>query len=101
MKNSDCTHGDTFTDEVNVDFHVLGALMLNGVGGEVAGADIVAVDEACGVQGMVKFLEQLPQPSGFSDAVGNSPVLCLGAGPGDSGLPLGGPETRLSPRKTA
>ena len=47
MKNPDCTHGDTFTDEVKVDFHVLGALMLNGVGGEVAGADIVAVDEAC------------------------------------------------------
>jgi hypothetical protein len=60
MENLDCTHGDTFTDEVKVDFHVLGALMLNGVGGELAGADIVAVDEACGVQGIVKFLEQLP-----------------------------------------
>jgi hypothetical protein len=30
---------------------------------------------------MVKFLEQLPQPSGFSDAVGNSPIFCLDAGP--------------------
>jgi len=99
MKNSDCTHGDTFTDEVKVDFHVLGALMLNGVGGEVAGADIVAVDEACGVQGMVKFLEQLPQPSGFSDAVGNSPVLYLGAGPRDSGLPLGGPGDQAAPEE--
>ena len=91
MKHTDSPKGDPFPNEVEVDLHVLGALMLNGVGGEVAGADIVAVDEACGVQGMVKFLEQLPQPSGFSDAVGNSPVLCLGAGPGDSGLPLGGP----------
>jgi hypothetical protein len=89
MKDTDCTHGDTFTDEVEIDFHMLGALMLNGVGGEVAGADIVAVDEACGVQGMVKFLEQLPQPSGFSDAVSNSPVFSFGTGLGDSGLPLG------------
>jgi len=89
MKDTDCTHGDTFTDEVEIDFHMLHALMLNGVGGEVAGADIVVVDEACGVQGMVKFLEQLPQPSGFSDAVSNSPVFSLGTGSGDSGLPLG------------
>jgi hypothetical protein len=57
MKNPDCTPGDSFTDEVEVDFHVLCALMLNGVGGDVDGADIVAVDEAGGVQGMVKFLE--------------------------------------------
>jgi hypothetical protein len=57
MKNPDGTHDNSFTDEVEVDFHVLGALMLNGVGGEIDGADIVAVDEAGGVQGMVKFLE--------------------------------------------
>ena len=57
MKNTDCTHGDSFTDEVKVDFHVLGALMLNGVGGEVDGADIVAVDEAGRVQRMMEFLE--------------------------------------------
>ena len=91
MEHTDSPNGDPFPDEVEVDFHVLGSLMLDEVGGEVAGADIVAVDEACGVQGMVKFLEQLPQPSGFSDAVGNSPVLCLGARSGNSGLPLGGP----------
>ena len=89
MKDTDCTHGDTFTDEVEIDFHMLGALMLNGVGGEVAGADIVAVDEACRVQGMVKFLEQLPQPGGFSDAISNSSVFSLGTGLGHSGLPLG------------
>ena len=57
MKNMDCTHGNSFTDEVKVDFHVLGALMLNGVGGEVDGADIVAVDEAGRVQGVMEFLE--------------------------------------------
>jgi len=57
MKNTDCTHGDSFTDEVKVDFHVLGALMLNGVGGEEDGADIVAVDEAGRVQRMMEFLE--------------------------------------------
>jgi len=57
MKNTNCTHGDSFTDEVKVNFHMLGALMLNGVGGEVDGADIVVVDEAGRVLGMMEFLE--------------------------------------------
>ena len=57
MKNTDSTYGNLFPDEVKVDFHVLGALMLNGVGGEVDGADIVAVDEAGRVQRMMEFLE--------------------------------------------
>jgi hypothetical protein len=35
---------NTLTDEVKIDFHVLRALMLHGIGGEVARADIVAVD---------------------------------------------------------
>jgi hypothetical protein len=46
MKNMDDSNGDPFPNEVEVDFHVLGALMLNGVGGEVDGADVVVVDEA-------------------------------------------------------
>ena len=99
MKNTDSTHGDPFTDEVEVDFHVLGALMLHGVGGEVNGANIVAVDKTGGVQGMVNLLEQLPQPNDLSDAVGNSPIFCLGAGPGDGGLPLGGPGDQAVPEE--
>ena len=60
MKNTDGSNGDPFSDEVEVDFHVLGALMLNGVGGEVDGADVVAVDEAGRLQRVMKFLEKLP-----------------------------------------
>ena len=56
MKNTDGSNGDPFSDEVEVDFHVLGALMLNGVGEEVDGADVVAVDEAGRIQRMVKLL---------------------------------------------
>ena len=56
MKNTDGSNGDPFPDEVEVDFHVLGSLMLNRVGGEVDGADIVAVDEAGRIQRMVKLL---------------------------------------------
>ena len=48
---------------------------------------------------MVNLLEQLPQPNDLSDAVGNSPIFCLGAGPGDGGLPLGGLGDQSVPEK--
>jgi len=46
VENTDSPNGDPFSDEVEINFHVLGALVLDGVGGEVDGADIVTVDEA-------------------------------------------------------
>ena len=39
---ADC---DPVAHEVQVNLHVLRPLMLNGVGGEIHGADVVAVDE--------------------------------------------------------
>jgi len=53
VKYTDSPKSDPFPDEVKVDFHVLGTLMLNGVGGEVDGADVVAVDEAGRIQRVV------------------------------------------------
>jgi hypothetical protein len=52
-------------------------LMLNGVGGEVHGADIIAIDKCAPRRRGLKLVEQLTQPSGLS------------AGAGDNGLPLG------------
>ena len=53
MENTNSTNGHPFTDKVKVDLHVLSALMLNRVGGEVDGVDVVAVDEAGSFQRMM------------------------------------------------
>jgi hypothetical protein len=50
MKNADLTDGDLFSDEVKVNLHMLGALVLNGVVGEVYGTYVVAVDERTPLQ---------------------------------------------------
>jgi hypothetical protein len=88
VKNTDSTKSDTLTDEVEVDFHVLGALVLNWVGGEVDDADVVAVDEDGRLQRVMQLLEKLLQPGSFSNAIWNSPILGFRAGPGDGRLPL-------------
>jgi hypothetical protein len=46
VQYADITDGNTFPNEVEVDLDMLRTLMLNGVGGEVDDADVVAVDES-------------------------------------------------------
>jgi hypothetical protein len=48
---------------------------------------------------MMNLLEQLSQPNDFSNAVCNSPIFSLGAGPGDGGLPLGRPGDQAVPEE--
>jgi hypothetical protein len=42
----DIIDGNAFPDEVEVDLDMLHTLVLNGVGGEVDGTDVVIVDES-------------------------------------------------------
>lgn len=43
----------------------------------------------------MKLLKELAEPTSLSDGVGNSSVLGLGAGAGDSMLSLGGPRYQI------
>jgi hypothetical protein len=45
MEDADLTDGDLFSDKVKINLHMLGALVLNEVVGEVHGTYVVAVDE--------------------------------------------------------
>jgi hypothetical protein len=38
--------GNVLTDKVKINLNMLGALVLNGVGGEVDGANVVVVDQS-------------------------------------------------------
>jgi hypothetical protein len=73
---------------MEVDFHMLRALVLDGVGGEVDGADVVAEDQGARGQRTVELVEELTEPSRLSHAVGHGAVLGLGAGAGVNRLAL-------------
>jgi hypothetical protein len=45
VQDTDITDGHAFPHKVEVDLDMLRALVLNGVDGEVDGADVVTVDE--------------------------------------------------------
>jgi hypothetical protein len=59
MEDTDLTDGNLFSDKMKINLHMLGVLMLNGVGGEVHGADIVTVDEGATRRWGLELVEQL------------------------------------------
>jgi hypothetical protein len=79
-----------FLDEVEVNLDMLYTLVLNEVDGEVDGADIVIVDESALWQWSMELLEELPEPTSFSHAVGHDTILSLSAWSGKDVLALGG-----------
>jgi hypothetical protein len=99
MENTDMADGNLLSDKMKINLHMLGALMLNGVGGEVHGVDIITVDKGGPRQWGLELVEQLSQPSGLSHAVGNGTILGLSTGVGDNGLPLGRPGNQVVPRE--
>jgi len=101
MHDADITNSNTLPHEVKIDLNVLGALMLNRVGGHVDGADVVAVDQQSASRRCMKLNEKLAQPSGFCNTISHCAILSFSTGPETVFCRFDDQETRLSPRKTA
>lgn len=67
MQNADMPQCNTISNEMKVNLNVFGALMLDWIRGHVGSTDIVAEDDGSTGQRLVKFLEKLAEPTGFSD----------------------------------
>jgi hypothetical protein len=84
-------------NKMKINLHMLSALMLNGVGGYIHSADIIAVDECAPRRWSLELMEQLTQPSGLNHVVGDDAILDLCAGVGDDSLSLGRPRHQVAP----
>jgi hypothetical protein len=60
MEDADLADGDLLSNKVEINLHMLDALMLNGVGEEVDDADVVTVDQRAPRQQTLELMEQLP-----------------------------------------
>jgi hypothetical protein len=59
MEDTDLADGNLLSDKMKINLHMLDALMLNGVGGEVNGADVVTVDKGAPRRRGLELMEQL------------------------------------------
>jgi hypothetical protein len=91
VEDTNVPDGNTLADKAKINLNMLGALVLNGVGGEVDGADVVTVDQSGPRQGAVQLHKQLLKPTRLCQAVGHGAVLHLSARTRDDALMLRGP----------
>jgi hypothetical protein len=96
MENPNIANSHPVTNEVQVNLHMLRPLMLNWVGGEVHGADVVAVDERALGGRAVKLSQELSEPGRLSHAVSNSSVLRLSTRARDNWLSHGRPGDQVA-----
>jgi len=99
MHDADFTNGNTLPHEVEIDLNVLGALMLDGVGAHVNGADVVTIDQRGALRSSMELKEKLTQPSGFGDTIGHCTILSFSTGSGDRILSLRRPRNQVVPQK--
>jgi hypothetical protein len=99
MDDVNLADDNLLSNKMKINLHMLGALMLNGVGGEVHGANVIAVDKGAPRQRGLKLVEQLSQSSSLSHAVGNGMILDISAGVGDDSLPLDRPGNQIVPQE--
>ena len=101
MEDPNIADGDPVAHEVQVDLHVLRPLMLNGVGGEVHGADVVAVDERGLGERAMELRQELSKPGRLRHALAIARYSASALERETTGCRLDNQETRLPPRKTA
>jgi hypothetical protein len=87
--------GNALTDKVNINLKMLSALMLNEVGGEVDGADVVTIDQSGPRQGAVQLHKQLMKLTRLCHTVGYDAVLRLSARTRNDVLTLRGPRDEV------
>ena len=80
-----------FPNKMDINLNVLGALMMNRVGGEIDRRDIITVDNRGLVNRRQELMEKLLEPRTLSNDVGDGAVLRFSTGAGDNGLPPGRP----------
>ena len=85
------TESHLFPNKVNVELNMLGAAMMNRIGGEVDGGDVVTIHHGGLVDRTRELLKKLSKPRTLGDRVCYNTILSLGTGAGDRGLPLGRP----------
>lgn len=91
MKYPNITKSNALLNKMKIDLHMLGALMLNGVGEHIDSTDVVTIDQHCLGQGSMQLSKQLAQLGGFNNDVNDSTVLSFNTTARNRMLAFGGP----------
>jgi hypothetical protein len=88
VEDANAPDGNALKDKVEISLDMLGALVLDGVVGEVDGTNVVAVDQSGPPQGVVQLHKQQTKRTRRCHVVGHVAVLRLSARMRDDVLTL-------------
>jgi nucleoside-triphosphatase THEP1 len=95
VKNANIADSDMLADKVEVDLHVLRALMLHEINGEIDRADVVAIDKGGTHEGAMELMKKLTELENLGHVIGHIVILGLSAGERDDELSLRGPRDEV------
>jgi hypothetical protein len=100
MKNPNITNSHSVSNEMQVNLHMLRPLMLNRVGGEVQGTDVVAVDECALGKGLWSSAKSCRSQDASATPLATARYSASALERETTGCRLDDQEIRLPPRKT-
>jgi hypothetical protein len=77
MLPTNSAKSNLFPHKMYVKFNVLGALMMYWVDGEINRTHIVAIDNSGVVEGTLKLLHKLTNPTCLCNSCGNRSIFCF------------------------
>jgi hypoxanthine phosphoribosyltransferase len=101
MEYVDLTDDDSLSDKIKINLHMFSALMLNRVGGEIHGANVVIVDESAPRRRTLELMKQLAQQVASATPLATVQYSASALDRETAFYRLTDQDTRLSPRNTA
>jgi hypothetical protein len=95
MENADITESHPIQNKVQININVLGSMILDEVWRHVDRTYVVTVNQRGTTQWVTKLGQKLTKLGGFSNSVGDSPVLGFSTGAGHIHLSFGGPRNKV------
>src|SRR4051812_10908006 len=95
MKNTNSSNGNLLPNKVNIKLDVLRPTMLNRIGREIYGADVVTVNNSGSVHRMSQFLQKMIKPTCLSNDSSHPTVFSLCTRARNSGLPARRPRHQV------
>jgi hypothetical protein len=99
VKNANISGGNSFSDKMQVNFHMFSALMLHGISGEIDRTYVITINQRSGTNGRVKLHEKLTQPGDLSNSISNGTIFSFSTRTGDGALTLGRPGDQVITKK--
>ena len=75
MKNTDSSKGHSLPNKMEIDLHMFGPLVMNGICGQIHNTDIITIYKSGTCERTVKLTQELTNPASLSNNISNTTIF--------------------------